>query len=366
MKDGIYLDYNATAPLRPGVKESMLAALDHPGNASSVHSYGRHARKMLETAREQVANLVGGNATNVTFNSGATEGNNTIIKAYKGQGILVSSIEHPCIIELQNDHETIRVTEDGVIDLNHFEEVIGKSPPPALVSVMMVNNETGVIQPIQEMVDICHSRGAKFHTDATQAAGRIPVNLFMMNADYLTLSSHKIGGPQGVGAIITTNDTKPPVLLDGGGQEKSLRAGTENVAGIIGFGAAADHALTNLEEFQKTKELQERLELNLKKIHEDIVIFGEFTDRVCNTTCLTIPGANAETLLIAFDLEGIALGSGSACSSGKVTQSHVLQAMNASNDQLSGALRLSYGWDTTQEDIDQFLSIAEKIIKRVT
>ena len=365
MANSIYLDYNATAPLRPGVKETLLNALDMTGNASSIHNCGRKARKLVEDAREDIAHLTGGSAEKVIFNSGATEGNNSIIKAYNKQGILISAIEHPCILELNNHGEMIRVTEDGVIDLNHFQDMVGRPPPPAIVSVMMVNNETGVIQPIKEMIEICHMRGVKFHTDATQAVGRIPVNLFMLNADYMTISSHKIGGPQGVGALITTNDNIAPVLLSGGGQEKNYRAGTENVAGIAGFGAAARHAKDNLEEFQKIRDLQDYLELNLKKIHEDIVIYGENVDRICNTTCFSVPGASAETMLIAFDLEKISLSSGSACSSGKVKESHVLRAMGASQEDMKGALRVSYGWNTTREEIDLFLEMAEKIIKRV-
>lgn len=361
----MYLDYNATAPLRPGVKEVIQSALDVVGNASSIHHFGRNSRHIIETARHQVAELVGGNSENVTFNSGATEGNNSIIKAFHKQGVLVSSIEHPCVIEQKHDGITIQVTKDGVIDLEHFHDLIGRTPPPTLVSVMMVNNETGVIQPIKDMIDICHGRGVKFHTDAAQAIGRIPVNLFMLNADYMTISSHKIGGPHGVGAIITTNNATPPVLLHGGGQEKNHRAGTENVAGIAGFGAAAKHATDHFEEFQTCKTLQDHLESNLKKIHESIVIHGENADRVCNTTCFSIPGASAETMLIAFDLENIALSSGSACSSGKVMDSHVLKAMKCPAPELKGALRLSYGWATTREDIDIFLNNAEKIIKRI-
>lgn len=365
MKKDVYLDYNATCPLRPGVKEAILESLEIPGNASSIHIYGRDARKSVENARKQVADLIGGNAEKVTFNSGATEGNNTIMNAYASQGVLVSAIEHPCIIELGHSTEMIHVTRDGEIDLEHFEEMISKSPPPMMVSVMMVNNETGVIQPLKEIIDVCHVRGIKVHTDATQAAGRTDVNLFLLNADYMTISSHKIGGPQGVGALITTNDTVPPVMVRGGGQEKNHRAGTENVAGIVGFGAAAEHAKKNLSKYQKLEEHQEYLESELKKLNKNIVIFGENADRVCNTTCFSIPGANAETMLIAFDLEGIALSSGSACSSGKVSQSHVLKAMGASEAELKGALRISYGWATTRKDIDKFLNAAETIIKRV-
>lgn len=365
MPDTVYLDYNASAPLRPGVKESLISALDITGNPSSIHNSGRKARKLIETARENIAQLVGGNAENVIFNSGATEGNNSIINAYKHQGVLVSAIEHPCIIDLDHNSETIHVTKDGEIDLNHFQDMIGRPPPPALVSVMMVNNETGVIQPVEEMIQICHMRGVKFHTDASQAVGRIPVNLFMMNADYMTISSHKIGGPHGVGALITTNDNITPVLLSGGGQEKSKRAGTENVAGIAAFGEAAKHAKENLEDFEDLEDLQHYLELNIKKLHEDIVIYGENVDRVANTTCFSLPGASAETMIIAFDLEKISISSGSACSSGKVKESHVLKAMGASQAEMKGALRISYGWNTSREDIDRFLEVAEKVFKRV-
>ncbi len=365
MKEHVYLDYNATCPLRPGVREAILEVLDLPGNASSIHMHGREARKKVEHARKQIAELIGANQEKITFNSGATEGNNTIMHAYAPQGVLVSAIEHPCIINLEHSMALVDVTEDGVIDLDHFEEMISKSPPPLLASVMMVNNETGVIQPLKEIVEISHNRGIKVHTDATQAVGRMNIDLFLLNADYMTLSSHKIGGPQGIGALITTNDIEPPVLFHGGGQEKSRRAGTENIPGIVGFGAAAEHARKNLEKYATLKNEQAYLESELKKLNEDIIIYGENVDRVHNTTCFSIPGANAETMLIAFDLDGISLSSGSACSSGKVSHSHVLKAMGAGDEELKGALRLSYGWATTREHIDQFLNAAEKIIKRV-
>ncbi|MCB9973668.1 MAG: cysteine desulfurase [Rhodospirillales bacterium] len=365
MKTEIYLDYNATAPIRPGVEEAVLGALRVAGNPSSIHSFGRHARKTVETARAQVASLVGARPEKVTFNSGATEGNNSLLKAYHGQGICASAIEHPSMLGQDHDPQMIRVTPDGVIDLTHFEERISASPPPALVSVMMVNNETGVIQPVAEMIRLCHARGIKFHTDATQAAGRLPLDVFMLNADYMTLSSHKLGGPQGIGAMITTNDTPPPILLQGGGQERRYRAGTENVAGIAGFGQAAAHAQEHLPAFQELVAQQSYLEQELKGLHNELVIFGENAPRVANTTCCAFPGLSAETLLIAYDLDGIAISSGSACSSGKVTQSHVLKAMGCADHLAKGALRISTGWATTREDIDHFLTITQRILKRV-
>ena len=366
MSDSIYLDYNATAPFRPGVKEFYINLLDLPGNASSVHKYGREARKHIETARAQIAKLVNTKPENITFNSGATEANNTVLNAYKGEGIIISAGEHPSVTQSTIENDYIRLTEDGILDPNHFEEILARTPPPALISVMTVNNETGVIQPIDDLIEICHMRGIKVHTDATQAIGRMPVDLGKSPADYTSFSSHKIGGPQGVGVLIPHEaDRAPPPLIHGGGQEGYRRAGTENFAAIAAFGAAAEHARTHLEDYQQLVFLRNKLEDGLKEIAHDAIIFGERVKRVPNTTCCAIPGISAETVLIALDLEHIAISSGSACSSGKIARSHVLQAMGVDEDLMSSALRISTGWGTEEQHIDRLLNAMETIIKRV-
>ena len=360
----IYLDYNATAPLRPGVKEAMLEVLDDPGNASSIHAHGRTARKQIETARAQVADLVGATAEQVTFNSGATEANNTILNHYADQQILISAIEHPCIQEACRPAAHIPVTRDGLIDLAALETLM-ETHQPALVSVMLVNNETGVIQPIEKISTLCRVYQTKLHVDGAQATGKIPFNMAKLGIDYLPLSAHKMGGPQGIGALIVRQSAEPPVLLHGGGQEKRKRGGTENTAGIIGFGVAAAHAKAHIEEFRALSELQNRFETGLRNMASDVVVFGEGAERVANTTCCAIPGTTAETILIAMDLAGICISSGSACSRGKVGQSATLGAMDAPDDLLKAALRISTGWFTTQEEIDKLLEELEKVVKRM-
>ncbi len=365
MSDSIYLDYNATAPLRPGVKEHYINLLDIPGNASSIHKHGRQARKHIETAREQIAQLLHTNPKNIIFNSGATEGNNTVLRAFPEEEIIVSNAEHPSILKVWPHCHRLNLTEDGIIDPNHFEEILGMSPPPELISVMMVNNETGVIQPVEDIIEICHSRNIRVHTDATQAIGRIDLDLRKYPADYITFSSHKIGGPQGVGALVAHEASRAPPLLHGGGQERYKRAGTENFAGISAFGMAAQHAKKNIENFQQLVYLRNKFEDGLREIADDVIIFGENVLRVANTTCCAIPGISAETILIALDLENISIGSGSACSSGKIAKSHVLESMGFSDELVSSALRISTGWYTQEHHIDRLLNALEKIIKRV-
>ena len=361
MNDRIYLDYNATAPARDEVRAAVADALSEAHNASSVHSFGREGRKIVENARETVAALVGAQAGMVIFNSGATEGNNTVLQHFKDERVLVSAIEHPSVLEAAPNAERIPATPEGVIDLGALEDLL-KAEKTALVSVMLVNNETGIIQPVKEAAALTHKHGALFHCDAVQAAGRIPVNMAELGIDFLTLSSHKIGGPQGVGALVLGLCGVTPTLLHGGGQEKSARAGTENVAGIAGFGVAAKLAHDEMQTYtEKTAALQNKLESALS----DVIIYGQNASRVSNTTLLSLPGASSETLLMALDLEGIAVSNGSACSSGRVEPSHVLKAMNASDEEASGAIRVSTGWNSSEKDVDRFLEVWQKITTRM-
>ncbi|PCI57182.1 MAG: cysteine desulfurase [Alphaproteobacteria bacterium] len=371
----IYLDYNASAPLHPdawAVMEPVLKVQGGAHNASAVHHYGRAGRKIVEDARRHVAQLVGADVNQVIFNSGATEGNNTVLRhfseTYADEVILVSSIEHPSVLEGLEAHGRIQcvpVDGDGRIRLDALEEMLSGEGKVSLLSCMAVNNETGVIQDIASLSALAHRHGALFHCDATQAAGRIPVDMKALGIDFLTLSSHKIGGPQGVGALVLGLCGQTPKLLFGGGQEKSTRAGTENVAGIAGFGAAAGAVLAGLEDYQGLAALRDRLEVELKAISPEIIIHSKDALRVVNTSFFSLAGANAQSMLMALDLEGIAVSNGSACSSGSVKPSITLKAMGQSAEIASSALRVSIGWDTKEGDIDAFLSAWTKIYSRI-
>lgn len=367
MKKNIYLDYNATAPMRPEVAELMNGLLGIPLNASSVHTNGREGKRLIDKARRQVAALTGADANNVIFNSGATEGNNTVLKYFSYGKVCVSAIEHPSVLEARPDATLLPVTPAGLIDLNAAEDIIA-AHKPALVSCQLVNSETGIIQPVAKLSQIARKHGAYFHCDAVQAAGRIPLNMMELGVDFMTLSSHKIGGPQGGGALILGLCGETPTLLDGGGQEKKARAGTENVAGIAGFGLAAELALAELPTYKdRMSAYTAAPETELCKINSDIKIYGQDKDtpRVPNTLFFSIPGVPSETLLMAFDLEGICVSNGSACSSGTVKSSAVLRAIGADDAEASSAIRISTGWNTTQNDIDAFLTAFEKIMARL-
>lgn len=332
----------------------MLAALDAGGNASSIHAEGRAARKLLDDAREQVARAVGVIAPMVVFTSGGSEANNLALKGAPVERLIVSAIEHPAVLEAAKASgktvEIIPVDGNGVIDLAALDVML--KGPRALVSVMLANNETGVIQPVAEVARM--AQGHLVHTDAVQALGKVPVNFGLLGADMMTLSAHKLGGPVGAGALIVRDGLALEPLVHGGGQELRRRAGTENIPAIFGFGAVAQMKL------QDCKAQRNRLEAAL----EGAVIFGRDVERLPNTTCFAYPGMNAETLLMGFDLEGIAVSSGSACSSGKVAKSHVLSAMAAAPEISKAAIRVSLGWDTTENHIDHFIAAWRKIVQR--
>lgn len=356
----IYLDYNATAPLRPAVIAVMMDVLSNgPGNASSIHGFGRAAKKTVEDARAHLAALINVDTQQIIFNSGATEGNNTVLRFYGASParILVSATEHPSVLMAAQamNAEIIPVHANGMVDLDAFEKMCASSPAPALVSVMLVNNETGVINPVADVARIAHACGAAVHVDAVQALGKIPIDFAALGADFMTLSAHKCGGPQGIGALVIGNgDTgtclPPPVLLLGGGQERSLRAGTENIACIAGFGALA----RELRDAPAVPSFQTEIEDILRAVRNDTVIFGADAPRVSNTVCFAVPGMDAQTILMKLDLMGVAVSSGSACSSGKVRDSHVLSAMNMAPSIRRGAIRISTGWATTSDEIQEF------------
>ncbi len=367
MTKHIYMDYNATAPLLSEVREVVLRILEQPLNASSVHSYGREARGIVEDARREVAALTGAAAAQVIFNSGATEGNNTVLRHFAGKRILAPGIEHNSVLQAAENIEHIPVTTDGIVDVEALKELL-KKEPAALVCAMLVNNETGAIQPVAEISALAKRYGALVHCDGVQAAGRIKIDMTELGADFLTLSAHKIGGPQGVGALVLGTCGDTPSLIHGGGQEKNARAGTENIAGIAGFGVAAQLASKNVKLPQKSERLEElrnSLEVALRKTNESIIIHSQNVPRVVNTSMFSLPGAHAESLIMALDLDGIAVSSGSACASGTVQPSHVLQAMGVSEEDAASALRISLGSATKDSDIERFIEAWETIALRL-
>jgi len=372
MHDRIYLDWNATTPLRTEARQAMQAAWEVSGNPSSVHAEGRRARRLVEEARATIAAAVGASPRNLVFTSGGTEANALALTPglRRGSGLpverlLVSAIEHASVLSggrfSAEAIERIGVDRSGLLDLDRLRALLADGRP-ALVSVMLANNETGAIQPVREAADIIHQAGGLLHVDAIQAFAKIPLDINALGADLATFSAHKIGGPKGVGALILADDVVglEPVLR-GGGQELGRRAGTENVAGIAGFGAAAKAAMSTLEcDATRLKALRSELESGLRRTPGVIVFAGE-VPRLPNTVLFTIPGLRAETAVIGFDLAGIAVSSGSACSSGKVQPSHVLEAMGFSPDLAQGAVRLSLGWSTSSQDIDRCLEAWRKL-----
>ena len=375
MAERSYLDWNASAPLRAEAHAVMVNSLSLTGNASSVHSEGRAARRLVEEARAQVAALVGAEPNNVTFTSGATEANMLALTPELEIGgrkqprdhLFVSAIEHPSVRSggrfALHAVEELPVTGDGHLDLAELARRIAKAERP-LVSVMLANNETGVIQPIAEIAAVVHAAAGVLHVDAVQGAGRIDCGIDQLHADLLSVSAHKLGGPQGAGALIRRGDIHiAEPLIKGGGQERGLRAGTENVAAIAGFGAAASAAAAARQgDAVRMAALRDRLEAGLKAMTPQAVIFGESANRLPNTTLFAIPGLKAETAIIVFDLNGIAVSSGSACSSGRVQASHVLAAMGVEPALAGGAVRVSLGWTTSDRDIANLLNALTNVV----
>ncbi|UPJ53629.1 cysteine desulfurase [Bradyrhizobium sp. 200] len=372
MPDRVYLDWNATTPLRPEARQALAAAWDMAGNPSSVHAEGRQARRLVEDARIAVAAAVGARPQDVVFTSGGTEANALALTpglrrsaGEPARRLLVSAIEHTSVLSggrfAADAITVIKVSGAGLVDLDHLRSLLADGPP-ALVSVMLANNETGALQPAGEVADLVHEAGGLLHVDAIQALGKISFDIKAMKADLVTLSAHKIGGPKGVGALVLAEDVQGlEPLLRGGGQELARRAGTENVAGIAAFGVAAQAAMAALEgDAARLQDLRNRLEKGLRQT-PGMIVFSEGTPRLPNTTLFTVPGLKAETAVIGFDLGGIAVSSGSACSSGKVQPSHVLAAMGFDRELAQGAVRLSLGWSTTKADIDLALQAWRKL-----
>jgi cysteine desulfurase len=365
MADRAYLDWNASAPLLPQARTAMIAALGRSGNPSSVHAEGRAARHVIDDARAKVAALVGADPATVVFTSGGTEANALAlspIAGTRGARLLVSAVEHPSVRSGGRFpaacREEVPVTSDGIVDLAALRSRLAeRTGCRVMVSIMLANNESGVIQPIAEAAEIVHSAGGVLHVDAVQGPGRIAVDMDTLGADLLTLSAHKLGGPKGTGALISRGRIPLEPAITGGGQERGLRAGTENVAGIAGFGAAAEATQQRRgAEHACMKALRDRLETGLRDISPQMVIFGDACDRLPNTTLFAVPGVKAETAVIALDLDGVAVSSGAACSSGKVQPSHVLAAMGIPSDLARGSIRVSIGHATTESEIARFLA----------
>jgi cysteine desulfurase len=373
-----YLDHNATSCLRPEARLAMDCALAVHGNPSSIHRWGRAARATVENARADVAELVNARPENVTFTSGGTEANLLALwGAIRGAAgtdasvkqLIVSSIEHDSILSTARDiaermpeirFATIPVSHDGLVEGDALRSLLAEGGR-ALVAVMASNNETGVIQPLAEIVELVHAAGGLCVVDAVQTCGKIATNF--AGADYLTVSAHKLGGPQGVGALAIGNDAPFATLIRGGGQESNRRAGTENVAGVAGFGAAAKRSGTD--DMSHLAELRDRFEAGLQRRFADVVVFGKRTPRLPNTSCFVLPRITAETAVMALDLDGVMVSSGAACSSGKVQPSHVLKAMGVPADLTHSALRVSLGWNSTESDVDAALASLENLAARI-
>ncbi len=388
-KTPIYCDYNAGAPIRAEAAVAMARAMAQAGNASSVHSFGRRARAQIEDAREKIAAGVGAAAENVVFTSGASEALHLVLETFDAYSraqrpspqsfdelgepnvesdpeptLIVAECEHDALFEAGKRRAMLRCSleKDGTVNLATLEFVLREAPKPALVAVQLANNETGVIQPIARVAALCRQYGAMLLVDAAQAFGRIPVDIADLDATYLVVSSHKLGGPTGVGALILAPGAPFVTTRFGGGQERGRRPGTENAGAIVGFGVAAEWALRDLdEETQRVATLRDHFEASLPR---DAAVFGAGAKRLPNTSNFALPGLAAETAVIAMDLEGVAISSGAACSSGKVRSSRVLEAMGVESTLAKAALRVSFGHESKESDVDEVIHALTKIAAR--
>jgi len=362
----IYLDHNATTPVKSEVILAMTEAMKAGAlNSSSVHSVGRMAKKIVEQARARIAEAFDAEDANVIFTSGGTEANNLAISASEGYDPMVSAIEHHSVLKSAKQAKIIPVSINGMVDLRELEMMLKRAGGKCFVSVMFANNETGVIQPIREIARLTHDFGGIVHSDAVQAAGKISVSLKDFGVDMITVSAHKFGGPQGIAALLTKKEIALSPMINGGGQEFGLRAGTENIPGIAGFSAAVELLPENLRQMEEVKALRTYMEKGIKSFAEDVKIFGEDAERLGNTTCISMSNVKAELQLIEFDLAGICISSGAACSSGKVAASHVLQAMGVAKEEAETAIRISLGVDNTKAEIDEFIAVWKNLYTRV-
>jgi len=358
----VYLDYNATAPLRPEARAAVIDGLQ-AGNPSSVHYEGRQARALIDGARRQIAALCNAKPEGVIFTSGGTEACNMAMKlsaapAGPVERILVSAIEHAAVLSAAAaSHlpvEVLPVSADGQLDLAALDKAL-ENPTPALVCVMLANNETGVIQPVAEISARVRAHGSLLFCDAVQAAGKMPIDIAALGCDGVSLSGHKLGAPMGTGALIVRQGLVTPSHIVGGGQELGRRAGSENIIGILGFAAAAAASHAALASFAELAAWRDGMEKALRASFDDVVVFGAEAPRLANTSCFALSGLRSETLVMALDLAGISVSAGSACSSGKVSRSHVLDAMGVANDLSQAVLRVSFGWASQAEDAEKLV-----------
>jgi len=365
-KTPIYCDYNAGAPIRAEAAVAMARAMAQVGNASSVHSFGRRARAQIEDAREKIAAGVRASAENVVFTSGASEALQLAMLSAGAASLIISAVEHDAVFE----HATRALKADriapvdhhGVINLEALSQLLADAPKPAFLVLQLANNETGVIQPVAKAAALCREHGAMLLVDAAQAFGRIPVDIADLDATYLVVSSHKLGGPAGVGALILAPGAPFVTTRFGGGQERGRRPGTENVGAIVGFGVAVEWALRDLDaETQRVSALRDRFETGLPR---DAIVFGSDAKRLPNTSNFALPGLAAETAVIAMDIEGVAISSGAACSSGKVRSSRVLAAVGVDPLLAKAALRVSFGHESKESDVVEALNALAKVAAR--
>lgn len=374
-----YLDHNATTPLRPAAREAICAALAAPGNASSIHAEGRAARAAIETARIEIGALVGAPAKSIVFTSGGTEALNLALTPHFAAGaakqpfdlLLVGAGEHPGVLSghrfPQGAVETAPLKPDGVLDLEALDAALVRNAGRrVMLALQAANNETGVIQPVAAAARLVHAAGGILVCDGVQAAGKADCDIARLEADALILSAHKFGGPQGVGALCFADAASHigEAMIRGGGQERGARAGTENVAGVVGMAAALAAAREGLElDRGRLAAWRDGLENEIARLAPDATFFGQGRERLANTSCFAVPGIEAQLLLIFLDIEGVAVSSGSACSSGKVKRSHVLAAMGVAPELAAGAIRVSLGWNSTEEDCAKFVRTFEKAVK---
>ncbi len=363
----IYMDNNATSLIDPQVLAAMNDIAKMPLNASSLHAYGRKARALVEQARDGVAKLVNAKKHRVIFTSSGTESNNMALAGLDNYKILVSGIEHASVLKMGRQEFSIPVTANGIIAIAALEGLLQQhAGEKILVSVMLANNETGIVQPIKEIAQLVHQYGGVMHTDAVQCVGKIAVDITDLGVDMLTISAHKFGGPQGAAALIVANNVPLRPILVGGGQEYGYRAGTENIAAICGFGAAAKYAVENVSKMYKVAALRDKIEGEIKAFAPNCVIFGQDVLRLPNTSLIAMPGVASDTQLMHFDMAEIALSSGSACSSGKVETSHVLLAMGVNPALAQCALRISLGIDNTEQEAGQLILKWQELYSRAS
>ncbi len=364
MNPVIYLDYNATSPLLPQVREVMEEVASLPLNPSSVHSYGRLAKKHLEDARKMLANYLSVWPDEIIFTASATEANNMALQAFPDHVLGVAASEHSSVLNIAKeraDSIILPVDEHGLLKLDVLEAALQQYGAKLLVSVMLANNETGVIQPIADIAKRVKAAGALIHTDAVQGFGKLPLDFNLLGVDILTLAAHKVGGPVGVGVLVVRNGLAIQPLLMGGGQEKRRRAGTENIPAILGMAKL----VASLPQLEHLREWKNRIEKQILNVSRETKIFGAGADRIANTICLTMPNISSETQLMNFDLAGICVSAGSACSSGRIESSHVLKAMGVSENEAATAIRISLGWGTTEMEVERFIEEWQKIYQRL-